>query len=142
MKKIITGIFWTLILSTSPALSTENDKRPDGQKVFSRTQYWEGGKMLREEITYAPETPKSIPPSGRGAWGDTIDTYNSLPKSGQSSGGRWEDNMIVDTPVLNLPPQKPTQRSGMGAWESMAMDHPIVRVSPTTDHLYGQNDGW
>ncbi len=142
MKKTITGIFWTLILSTSPALSTENDKRPDGQKVFSRTQYWEGGKMLREETTYAPETPKSIPPSGMGAWGETINIYNSLPKSEQSSGGTWEDSMNLDTPVPYPLTKEPIRRSGRGPWESMTMmNHPIVQGTPTTHYPYGHG-GW
>ena len=139
MKKTITGIFWTLTLSLTPALSMENDRRPEGREVLCKTQHWKDGKMLREEITYAPETPKSTPPSGMGAWGETI-TYNSLPKSGQSSGGTWEDSIIFNTPVQNPPSQEPTQRSGMGAWESMAMNL-TVQDSPTTDY-YGQNGGW
>lgn len=141
MKKTITGIFWTLTLSLTPALSMENNKRTEEQKVLCNIQYWEGGKMLREEIRYTPEAHKSTPPSGRGAWEGPLDTHNSLPKSEQSSGGTWEESIIFNTPIQNPTPQKPAQRSGMGAWESMAMNHSIVQNTPTIIY-HGTSSDW
>jgi len=63
-----------LILSISPILPMENDKNSDPQrKVFCKSEYWENGKKIRENVEYVPYVREQfIRQGGMGAWEEAM----------------------------------------------------------------------